>query len=109
MKPTINVSAKDPRMAMYAHVLGLIAAAIAVIFGLLGLFSGNVLSGLVSLLLSIFVLVVEMDYIVIEPLKDPLVRGVAWIILAVIGAGAGEWTTLGIVISGILYIVYKYQ
>ena len=83
MKPTVNIKAKNPTYAIYAHVLALIGGLISVIFGIIGLLGNDFLGGILSLIIAIIVVIVELDTIEIAPLKDALVRGIVWIIIAV--------------------------
>jgi len=109
MKPTIHLGAKNPQLAIYAHILALIGGVFSLIFGLLGLFSGSILGGIFSLLIAAIVVVVELDQVKVDMLKDALTRGIVWIILAVIGSATREFGNLVVAIAGILYLVYHYN
>ncbi len=105
MKPNVKLGAKNPKMAIYGHVLSLIGSLIASIFGILALITLN-FGGIIGILAGIFILLVEMSYIEISFLKDAMMRGIVWIVLAVVSGAGGFLTGVVILIGGILYIVY---
>jgi hypothetical protein len=108
MKPTVSLGAKNPQLAMIGHVLALIGGVIAVVFGILGLFSGSLLWSLIGIITGAFIVVVEIDYIDLPFLKDPLVRGIVWIVLALAAFGLGWFASLLTLVAGILYLVYHF-
>jgi len=100
------LGAKNPQLAMIGHVLALLGGAIAIVSGILGL--GNLLFALLGILTGAFIVVVELDTIKLPFLKDPLIRGIVWIVLAVAAVGLGWWASLLTAVAGILYLVYHF-
>ncbi|MCY3412303.1 MAG: hypothetical protein INQ03_11770 [Candidatus Heimdallarchaeota archaeon] len=106
MKPNVSMKAKNPKMALYGHILSLIGSLVAVILAIIALLGGNFL-GIIGMLAAILIFVVEGDFFEIPFLKDAMVRGIVWVLLAVIAGAGGLLTGLVIIIGGILYIIYS--
>lgn len=106
MKPNVTLKGKNPNMAVYGHLLSLIGSLLAVVIGTLSLINSAKFNGIIGIVAGIFILVVELGKFELLFLKDPLMRGIVWILLAVV-ASIGDWLTgLAIVVGGILYILY---
>ncbi len=108
MKPTVKLKAKKPQFALYGHILSLIGSLVPVVFGLLALVTLN-FNGLIGLIGGLFILLVEIDTIKLDFLKDSLVRGIVWIILAVVFGIGNILTSLIIIFGGVFYIIYHFQ
>ncbi len=115
LKPTIEVKAKNPKMAVYAHLLSLIAGILLIVLGVVALIRGGILGGILSLIVGVVVLLVEIDVIEIGFLKDALVRGILWIILAIVVAGGSLFdlivlaSWLCLLVGGILDLIYHFK
>lgn len=108
MKPTVKLGAKNPQLAMIGHVLALIGGVIAVVFGILGLFSGSLLWSLIGIITGAFIVAVEIDTIDLPVLKDPLIRGIVWLVLAILSFGMTWFAVVLTAVAGILYLVYHF-
>ena len=109
MKPTIKLGAKNPKLAMIGHLLALVGGIIAVVFGILGI-GDNILGALLGILTGIFIVAVELDTVKIPFLKDAMIRGIIWIVLALVaGFGLGWLASVLTAVAGILYLVYNFS
>jgi hypothetical protein len=101
----LNLRVKTLKWLCGGHLFSLIGSILIVIFGILDYIDGWI-SGTIGFLAGIFILVIELGKLELPFLKDSLIRGIVWIVLAVI-AGIGEWFPgLAVLIGGILYLVY---
>lgn len=104
VQPTIQYNLRQYQYALAAHLLALAGGVIAVLFGILDILSLSILDWVVGILAGIALIAVELDMVSVPMLKQPLVRGIIWIVLAVIASTFGLLATLLTLASGILYL-----
>lgn len=108
LKPTVKLKSVNPRYAIYGHIVSSIGGFFAIVSSLMNLLDHPV-GALIGLVSGIFILMIEFDQFIIDLLKEPVNRGVTWIILGSVSFGLDLLVIILIFVGGALYFAYHYQ
>lgn len=105
LKPTVKLKGVNPRYAIFGHVVSSIGAFFAIISGLNNVINQPI-GSIIGMCAGIFILMIEFDQFRIELLKEPVNRGVFWILLAAISFGLHLLPIILLFVGGASYLAY---